>query len=1076
MLLGQRRPISRSVALLALAAVAAVAATQSGKPSDKLAEADLLARQPQLLAQAMVQLKPGIDPQAFAFAHGLRVSRPMKSLPNAWIMQGRTPSEVSQKVQALGSSLQVMWVRQDRRVFMEPTQFNPNDPLYPYTNANVWGQWHLRNTANMGGQNIDSRVWPAWQRNVTGQGVTIGIVDSCLEAAHPDLSPNFSAADSWDFGQNDADPSPVNASDRHGTSVAGVSAARGGNGIGVTGAAPLARLAGLRVDFPNQTESMFIDGTLYRSSGTTRTIQIKNHSYGVSSPYAGTPNQTSALRQSAQAGTIHVFAAGNWRGQNGSDTGRMDLQNEPSAITVAALGQNGIFSHYSNFGASVFVTAPSNSSGWLGILTTDRTGSAGYNGNNYPDPDYTHVFGGTSSASPLVAGVLALVKEVQPALNVRFAKHLLALCSDMVDPSDATATSDGGWKQNAAGYRFNQNYGFGLINADKLTFNAPLFSGVTQLQTERITQVNVNQAIPDNDPQGLTRTFTATESGPLEEVALTLDVTHVFRGDVEVYLTSPSGTTGRLTRASGDSADNIASWTFTSNTFWGEEAAGTWTVRVADVGAADLGTWNWFSAALAKGRLIVNNSLSGVSLASGTIGGGMPVAGTVTLANTAPVGGLVVQLSSNDPAAVVPPTVTVPAGSATVGFNVQTSSVAADRPVVITAAYNGGTATANLTLAKMAVASVTLSPASVKGGSPSTGTVALNTLAPAGGQVVLLSSSRPSATVPASVTVPAGSQTAAFPITTTGVSVQVLATIVARANGSTRFSVLTVDPPLLVSLALSPASVTGGAASTGTVTLDVPAGPGGFTVNLSSNRSAVTVPATVLVPEGSLTGSFTASTVSVPSLVQATLFATAGFRSRFAVLNVNPPAVAAHSVTPSSVTGGASSTGTVTLDSPAPAGGITVTLTSNRPAVTVPTTLVVPEGSVSASYPISTTTVGTLVQATLFAQFNGRSRWTVLNVNPPAIASHTLSPATVSGGASSTGTVTLDGPAPVGGLVVELSSNRPAASVPLTVAIPEGALSATYTVTTSAVASVTQATLVARLNGRTRWVVLTVNP
>jgi subtilisin family serine protease len=89
---------------------------------------------------------------------------------------------------------------------------------------------------------VDIHVPAAWNRDITGSGVIIGIVDDCLQITHPDLSPNYVAADSWDFGQNDPDPSPVYNSgpneDRHGTSVAGVAAARGGNSIGGTGAAP----------------------------------------------------------------------------------------------------------------------------------------------------------------------------------------------------------------------------------------------------------------------------------------------------------------------------------------------------------------------------------------------------------------------------------------------------------------------------------------------------------------------------------------------------------------------------------------------------------------------------------------------------------------------------------------------------------------------------------------------------------------------------------------------------------------------------------------------------------------------
>jgi len=72
----------------------------------------------------------------------------------------------------------------------------------------------------------DAGVQGAWNRDITGAGVTIGICDDSLEALHPDLSPNLVMADSWDFGQNDNDPSPVNSTDQHGCSVSGVAAAR----------------------------------------------------------------------------------------------------------------------------------------------------------------------------------------------------------------------------------------------------------------------------------------------------------------------------------------------------------------------------------------------------------------------------------------------------------------------------------------------------------------------------------------------------------------------------------------------------------------------------------------------------------------------------------------------------------------------------------------------------------------------------------------------------------------------------------------------------------------------------------
>jgi len=487
--------------------------------------------------------------------------------------------------------------------------FVPNDPYFhKNTPAAGWpGQWHLVNEHVAG---RDAGVQGAWNRNLTGSGVIIGIVDDCLETTHPDLQPNYVAADSWDFGQGDGTPDPVHSDDRHGISVAGVAAARGNNSIGGTGAAPNAGLAGLRIDWPNQTTQMFTDAVLYHSSGANTAIKVKNHSYGTSSPYSSRLAERNALITSTSAGTIHVYAAGNDRGTSGQDVNKKDRQNTPYSVTVAALGNDGMYANYSNFGASIFVTAPSNDSGGFGITTTDRTGNSGYNrsgigdGDSFPDTDYTSVFGGTSSAAPLVSGVMALGKEAQANLDTRFAKHLLAKTSRVVDGSDATEQSDGGWRTNAAGLNFNQNYGFGLIDADAFTDMADDYTGVSALTTESTGSVAVGAALPDNDPNGVTRTFALTDTDPLEEVLVHLDVTHEWRGDLEAYITSPSGYTSRLMiRSVSDSSDNI-DWTFSTNAFWGEDPSGTWSLTVSDKIVDDLGTWNSYEVTTRMGQLV----------------------------------------------------------------------------------------------------------------------------------------------------------------------------------------------------------------------------------------------------------------------------------------------------------------------------------------------------------------------------------------------------------------------------------------------------------------------------------------
>lgn len=589
-------------AVLSLLVAAAVAAAFD-IPHDF--RADPPAADNDITGQVIVFLEHGTDANAFAAARGLTVKQALRSDPDAFVLEAG-PGNTARSVQAnVALDRRVRWSFVNERTAFRRMAFVPDDPYFHRDTPTVgWpGQWHLLNGYIFG---RDARVQGAWNRDITGLGVTIGIVDDSLQRTHPDLAPNYSAGDSWDFGGNDADPSPVHSSDNHGTAVGGVAGARGGNGIGVTGAAPHAGLAGLRIDFQNQTTQMFVDATLYHSSGANTSIKVKNHSYGYDEPYITTTSSVSALVTSAAAGTIHCFSAGNYRGGTAQDANTLDLQNSPEVITVAAMGSNGRYSSYSNFGACVTVACPSNTAGGYGITTTDRTGeSYGYNGSDsFPDSDYTSGFGGTSSASPVAAGVMALVKQAQPDLDVRFAKHLLALTSNIVDSTDSTYESDGGWQTNAAGFQFNQNYGFGLIDADELTSQAPAYSGVTPLATESTGTVIVYTAIPDNDPAGLSRTFGMTSTTPLEEVSCNLYVTHASRGQLEAYLTSPAGTSGRiLSKNTDDSGDNI-NWTFVSNAFWGENPAGTWTVRVVDTAAGTTGTLRTFAATMRMGSLI----------------------------------------------------------------------------------------------------------------------------------------------------------------------------------------------------------------------------------------------------------------------------------------------------------------------------------------------------------------------------------------------------------------------------------------------------------------------------------------
>lgn len=545
---------------------------------------------PRLINEVLIWTKQGVQPEQLASELGIRFARPFASDSSAFVFSTQDVQSASALVKLLSHDPRLNAVVQNYRTGYVQL-FAPNDPLY--SDPTFGGQWHLNNSVS-GRPHVNAVG--AWNRDLTGNGVLLGIVDSGVEATHQDIAPNYVASHSYNF-INSTPTITLTSGDQHGQSVAGVAAARGGNGVGVTGAAPYASIASLRVFGPDSTAGtaqMFADAVAYHSSGADTSIKIKNHSYSETDPYLVDVLHFNAVKLSSASGTIHVAAAGNFRGSIVADSSRIQFQNMPEVITVSALNSNGVFSSYSNFGPCITVTAPS--SGALGITTTDRIGNLGYNTNgsgNYSNLDYTNNFGGTSSASPLVAGVIALAKEANPNLDVRLAKHLLARTSTRVNLTDSTATSDGGWRQNAAGIWFNQNYGFGLINADQLTLAAPLWA-VTPGTIAMSSVSTVSSAIPDNSANGITRSVTNVTPGLIEEVEVMLNITHPNRGDIEAFLTSPSGYVSRLTFRSTDTGDNI-NWTFTTNAFWGEDALGTWQLMVRDVAANNSGNWESFS-------------------------------------------------------------------------------------------------------------------------------------------------------------------------------------------------------------------------------------------------------------------------------------------------------------------------------------------------------------------------------------------------------------------------------------------------------------------------------------------------
>ena len=295
-----------------------------------------------------------------------------------------------------------------------------------------------------------------------------------------------------------------------------------------------------------------------------------------------------------------------------------------NTIVVAALDADGAKSSYSTTGSAIWVSGFGGGSGRdasvvrgydppsykPATLTTDQSScSAGYSRSGFNDNlldkgdgsgignstcDYTATFNGTSAAAPTVAGVVALILQANPNLTWRDVRHILASTSRRVNPAQSPITNtsyfgapfvlEQGWVLNAGGYWYHNWYGFGLVNTAAAVAMAQKYVAgslgnfLSETKSASIGATNIPTGIT-----GLTNTFTVTGNAPstVEQAELTLYFGAVFNPTcVQIELTSPRGTKSIVMNS--DSAHTSASTSgvrFLSNAFYGEPAAGNWTLR-----------------------------------------------------------------------------------------------------------------------------------------------------------------------------------------------------------------------------------------------------------------------------------------------------------------------------------------------------------------------------------------------------------------------------------------------------------------------------------------------------------------
>eukprot|EP01097_Dermamoeba_algensis_P004841 TRINITY_DN3107_c0_g3_i1.p1 TRINITY_DN3107_c0_g3~~TRINITY_DN3107_c0_g3_i1.p1 ORF type:complete len:888 (-),score=224.87 TRINITY_DN3107_c0_g3_i1:700-3363(-) len=439
-------------------------------------------------------------------------------------------------------------------------------------------QWHLRNTGQAGGtQGEDVRAIDTFVTGFTGKGVTVAVLDDGVEWSHPDFSGKVNLDISFDYLDDVSDPSPKSDTDRHGTSVAGLIAGADNDVCGV-GVAMNAQLAVFRaVGSVPITNSELADAFLTHSD----VIDVYSNSWGNGEIYLDIDDNvqpiSDVLRRTAKTGRkgkggVILFAAGNDR-STFRTTNEDVYTTSPYTIVVGASHDGGQVTSYSTPGSSVFLCAPSGDDGRSHLFTTDRSGSRGYDasGNCFSG------FSGTSGATPIAAGVVALVLEANPNLTSRDVLHILSLSSDVIDKSNTE------WQINGGGRYVSHLVGFGRINslaATRLAINWPTVPAKEELS---INGAQTNVKLP---PSSQTDVVYLTLDVPtdlfIEHVQVFVNISHQSRGDLSITLISPFGTQSYLKISKrADATPNLV-WTFMSTQHWGESSQGKWTLVIRD--------------------------------------------------------------------------------------------------------------------------------------------------------------------------------------------------------------------------------------------------------------------------------------------------------------------------------------------------------------------------------------------------------------------------------------------------------------------------------------------------------------
>jgi hypothetical protein len=331
-----------------------------------------------------------------------------------------------------------------------------------------------------------------------------------------------------------------------------------------------------------------------------------------------------------------------------------------------------------------------------------------------------------------------------------------------------------------------------------------------------------------------------------------------------------------------------------------------------------------------------------------------------------------------------------------------------------------------------ALNSVTLASNTVLGGTGGSGTVSMSAPAPNGGQTEQLSSSPNTLdlTLPSSVTIPEGDQSAGFTFTTKGVDHEEQITITATdPTGAVRSVLLNIEPATAKQLFAAPLNPVGGNSVAGTITVNGKAGPSGQSVTFTST-GAIVAPAQVFIPAGASKVGFTFGCSAVSAATSSILTANVNGTTADVTLTVEPPSLAGLALLQSSVIGGATFKAKVSLNGTSTVAS-TVAISTNSSVFNIsPASVSIPAQQRSATVSLHTSGVDASTNGLVIASRSGISFSQTLTVTPADLLRATLSATTVVGGGARRLTVYLNGQAGPTGFSFNLLANNPPIKTP----------------------------------------------